>query len=372
MNSFYNVLTQYNWEEIKSEIYAKTEADVNNAIQSKQVDLDGFMALISPVAEPFLEQIATVSHQKTLKRFGNTIQLYIPLYLSNACDNYCKYCGFNHNNDIERVVLSDKEILQEAKVLKSYGYEHILLVTGESPKLAGFDYIKNALKLLKPYFKLISLEVQPLKQNQYKELIDLGLNTVYVYQETYNQESYAFYHPKGIKSNFKYRLETPDRLGKAGIHKIGLGHLIGLGDWRTDAFFTALHLRYLTKTYWQTKYSVSFPRLRPHAGQISPKTIMTDKQLVQLMGAYRFLDEEVEISLTTRETPKFRDNAIKLGVTSMSAGSKTEPGGYAINSHALKQFEESDNRTPQEIAKKIKQAGYEAVWKDWDSFMQLP
>lgn len=191
-----------------------------------------------------------------------------------------------------------------------------------------------------------------------------------VYQETYHQLDYKKHHPKGKKSNFYYRLDTPDRLGKAGVHKIGLGTLIGLEDWRTDSFFTALHLDYLEKTYWRTKYTISFPRLRPFSGGLEPKVAMSDRELVQLICAYRILNEEVELSISTRETQRFRDNVIKLGITSMSAGSKTNPGGYSVEPQSLEQFEISDERSADEIVAMLQENDYEAVWKDWEMSLQ--
>lgn len=202
-------------------------------------------------------------------------------------------------------------------------------------------------------------------------MIPLGLHTVLVYQETYHEEDYRKHHPKGKKSRFSYRLETPDRLGAAGIHKIGLGVLIGLEDWRTDSFFTALHLDYLQRTYWQTKYSISFPRLRPFSGGLTPKVEMKDRELVQLICAYRLFNEDIDLSLSTRESEKFRDHLVQLGITTMSAGSKTNPGGYAVDTESLEQFEISDERAPDEIAAMIRRQGYEPVWKDWDIFQGL-
>jgi 2-iminoacetate synthase len=240
------------------------------------------------------------------------------------------------------------------------------LVTGEANQSVHTDYFKKVLDLIKPHFSHISMEVQPLDLEDYQELKPYGLNTVLVYQETYHREDYKKHHPKGKKSNFEYRLETPDRLGQAGIHKMGLGVLIGLEDWRTDSFFTALHLSYLEKKYWQTKYSISFPRLRPFSGGLEPKVVMNDKELVQLICAYRLLNEEVELSISTRESVAFRNNVIKLGITAISAGSKTNPGGYAVEPQSLEQFEISDERAPKEIAAMIKSQGYEPVWKDWD------
>ena len=367
--SFVKTLDQYNWDEIKTSIYAKTEQDVLHALDQPKCNLEDFKALISPAAEPYLEQMAQKSMLETQKRFGKTIQLYVPLYLSNTCSNSCVYCGFSHKNKIERVTLSEGQILEEAMAIKKMGFDHLLLVTGEHQKEAGFDYLMRAIEILRPHFSQLSVEVQPMSTEEYQQLIQVGLHAVYIYQETYHQENYKSYHPTGKKSVFKYRLETPDRLGKAGIHKIGLGCLIGLEDWRTDIWHTALHLSYLEKTYWQSRYSISFPRLRPSAGGFQPNMEISDRELLQVICAFRLLNQEVELSLSTRETPTFRDNVFKLGVTAMSAGSKTEPGGYAVQTKALEQFEVSDQRSPKEVEEMLHQNQYEAVWKDWDRYM---
>ncbi len=366
MNSFKDIFYQHNWKEVKDSIYSKTESDVIRALNRDRINLEDFKALISPAALPYLEQMAALSNQITQKRFGKTIQMYIPIYLSNECQNICTYCGFSLDNKIKRITLTEAQILKEIEVIKSFGYDHILLVTGESHKNVGIDYFKRVMPLFSSNFSHISMEVQPLEEEDYRELISLGLNTVLVYQETYNADEYKNHHLKGKKSNFLYRLETPERLGRAGIHKIGLGILIGLEDWRTDSFFTALHLNYLEKAYWQTKYSISFPRLRPAEGFLKPKVEMNEKELVQLICAYRIFDEEVELSISTRENEKFRDNIIRLGITSISAGSKTNPGGYSLEEDSLEQFEINDERTPSQIAARIKVLGYEPLWKDWD------
>ena len=370
-NTFEQEIIRFPWKKVTDKIYAKTRTQVESALSKKHRSLDDFMALISPAADSYLEDIAKLSKQATQRRFGKTIQMYIPLYLSNECQNICTYCGFSYNNNIPRKTLSEKEIIKEIRVIKEYGYDHILLVTGEANNTVGVDYLKNVLNLIKPYFSNISIEVQPLSHESYEDLSQLGLNSVMVYQETYNKKRYKTYHPKGKKSNFNYRLNTPDRIGKAKIHKIGLGVLLGLEDWRTDSFFTALHLKYLEKTYWKTKYSVSFPRLRPAKGAIKPNVNITDREMVQLICSYRLFNEDLELSLSTRESEEFRSHLIGLGITSISAGSKTNPGGYANGSTSLKQFEISDERLPSEFAEIVKKKGYEPVWKDWDSSMQL-
>ncbi|MBI3238801.1 MAG: 2-iminoacetate synthase ThiH [Flavobacteriia bacterium] len=364
--SFQDVFDQLDWETTKQSIYGKTEADVRRALSNEVRSLEDFKALISPAAAPFLEEMAQKSHELTLRRFGKVIHMYIPLYLSNECQNICTYCGFSLDVDIARKTLTDAEIHAEARIVKEKGYDHLLLVTGEANKTVGLPYFRNAIGLLKPYFSQISMEVQPLDEADYKTLVDDGLYAVLVYQETYHKADYKIHHPKGKKSNFNYRLDTPDRLGRAGVHKIGLGVLFGLEDWRTDTFFCATHLDYLEKTYWKTKYAVSFPRLRPCAGGVELKSVMSDRDLVQLICAYRLFNQEVELSMSTRESAVFRDHVIQLGITSISAESKTDPGGYASPNVSLEQFEIDDTRSTDDFTEVIKAKGYEPVFKDWD------
>jgi 2-iminoacetate synthase len=366
MKTFKAIFEQYNWDSIQFRIYQTTPEDVKKALSKTKKNLDDFLALISPAAQFYLEQMAQQCHELTMKRFGKTIQMYAPLYLSNECQNICTYCGFSLDNKIKRKTLSDTEIKLEAEALKNNGFDHVLLVTGEANYAVNINYFINAIELIKNQFSIISVEVQPLSTEEYQRLHETGVYSVLVYQETYHQEVYKKYHTKGKKSNFDYRLDTPDRIGKAGIHKIGLGVLLGLEDWRTDSFFNALHIDYLQKTYWRTKYSVSFPRLRPAEGIIEPNFIMDDKDLTQLICAYRLWNEDLEISISTRENEKFRNNIIPIGVTSMSAGSKTNPGGYVVDPQSLEQFEISDERSAAEISQIIKNAGYEPIWKDWD------
>ncbi|MEV4882526.1 2-iminoacetate synthase [Chitinophaga ginsengisegetis] len=363
---FKSIFDQYEWNEVKAGIYAKTARDVEQALHNQRRSLEDFAALISPAAAPYLAEMAAMSQALTRQRFGNTMQLYIPMYLSNECQNICTYCGFSLDNKIRRKTLSPAEMLLETAAIKEMGFEHVLLVTGEANQLVSTDYFKKTLQLLRPHFANISMEVQPMDEQDYRELAELGLHAVLVYQETYHQDDYKKHHPKGRKSNFDYRLETPDRLGRAGIHKMGLGVLIGLEDWRTDSFFTALHLAYLEKKYWQTKYSISFPRLRPFSGGLTPKVVMNDRELVQLICAYRLFNQEVELSISTREEEKFRNNIVNLGITAMSAASKTNPGGYVVDQQSLEQFEISDDRSAAAIADMLKKQGFEPVWKDWD------
>ncbi len=366
--TFYDIANTLDWKQIEQEILQKTATDVEMALSKNTIlNIEDMKALVSPAAEPYLETMAQLSRKATQERFGKTIQFYIPLYLTNACLNHCIYCGFNHNNKIHRVILSDKEILEEVKVIKNMGYEHLLLLTGESPVHAGVDYMEHAMQLVRPYFKQLTLEVQPLKSEEYRRLRDSGLYGVYVYQETYNQERYPIYHPAGLKHDYRWRLETPDRLGEAGVHKIGLGALLGLENWRVESIFMAEHLRYLEKRYWRSRYSVAFPRIRPHEGTFQPQYNVTDKQFTQMIWAFRLFDHDLEMSLTTRESPNMRNHMISLGITSISAGSKTDPGGYA-HENELEQFSPNDNRDPKTMLEMVKAQGYDVVWKDWDNF----
>jgi 2-iminoacetate synthase len=238
-------------------------------------------------------------------------------------------------------------------------------VTGETGRV-GRAYLANALRLLRPYFSGLSIEVQPLEQEEYAALAEDGLSAVLVYQETYDASAYGRHHLRGPKADMGYRLATPDRLGRAGIKKIGLGALYGISRWRADAWFLGLHLRYLERTYWRTRYSLSFPRLRPHAGVDIDVTPFNERDLVQTACAFRLLSPEAELSLSTRESASFRDRAIQLGFTSMSAGSRTNPGGYATSPDSLEQFAIDDQRTPAEVAGFLRSRAYEPVWKDWD------
>lgn len=364
--SFLDIVSEYSWGNIQNWMKNINDSDVRKVLNKKSVlTPKDFAVLISPAANKFLEEMAVRSVHLTRKRFGNAIQIFAPLYLSNECQNICTYCGFSLTNKIPRKTLSDQEILAEAEVLKSRGIEHVLLVTGEAQKTVGVEYIAHAIELLQPLFSNISIEVQPLEEEEYKFLITKGLYAVLVYQETYHKERYYLYHPKGKKSNFAYRLDTPDRLGKAGVHKIGIGALLGLEDWRVDSFFTAMHLDHLEKKYWQTKFSVSFPRMRPFEGGEFPVHEMSEKDLLQLIFAWRIFRENIELSLSTRERALFRNHVLSLGITSMSAASSTEPGGYANPNSHLEQFEIDDDRSVEEISQLIQAKGLDPVFKDW-------
>jgi 2-iminoacetate synthase len=365
--SFVDLWRQHDFSAVGAAIAGRSAADVERALGRARsgLSLDDYGALLSPAAAPYLERMAQASHQLTVERFGRTMQLFAPLYLSNVCANVCTYCGFSAQNRIPRKVLNDGEIVAEARALRALGFDHVLLVTGEAGRV-GRDYLAHALRLLRPHFSSLSIEVQPLDQEDYAALADEGLSAVLVYQETYDAAAYGRHHLSGPKADVAYRLETPDRLGRAGIKKIGLGALYGLSDWRADAWFLGLHLRYLEQRHWRTRYSISFPRLRPHAGADIAVTPYGERELVQTACALRLLSPEAELSLSTREAAAFRDRAFRLGFTTMSAGSRTNPGGYASAPDSLEQFAIDDARSPAEVAAFLRSQDYEPVWKDWD------
>lgn len=367
---FSDELKKLNWEELTARIYAKTEADVRRALSRRRCDEEDFMALISPAAAPYIETMARLSRRYTEERFGRTMSMFIPLYLTNSCTNSCVYCGFHVANKMKRTILSEAEILNEYRAIKQLApFENLLLVTGENPARAGVPYIARALDLAKPFFANLKIEVMPLAAEDYAELRRHGMNGVICFQETYNRANYNLYHPRGMKANFEWRVDAFDRMGQAGVHSIGMGVLIGLErEWRTDITMMAIHLRYLQKRYWRTRYSVNFPRMRPSEnGGFKPNCIMTDRELAQATFAMRIFDHDVDISYSTREPAALRDHMATLGVTTMSAGSKTEPGGYYSYPQTLEQFHVSDERTAHEVEQALRSMGREPVWKDWDA-----
>ena len=364
---FSEELAKYDWEETTRQIQHKRPADVETALGKEHLTLDDFMALISPAAAAYLEPMARLSRRYTQERFGKTISMYIPMYITNSCTNSCIYCGFNHHNKFDRVILTMEQIEDECKAIRALGpFENLLLVTGENPRAAGVDYIEQALKVCRPYFNNLTIEVMPLASEDYYRLTQSGLNGVVCFQETYNRANYNIYHPAGMKSKFEWRVNGFDRMGQAGVHKIGMGVLIGLEEWRTDVTMMALHLQYLRKHYWKTRYSVNFPRMCPSEGHFQPTVARTDRELPHLTFSFRIIDHDVDISFSTREKPSFRNHIATLGATSMSAGSKTDPGGYHTYPQSLEQFSVSDERTPAQVEADIRREGYEVVWKDWD------
>jgi len=326
------------------------------------------LELLSPEAESRLEEMAKKSQQLTWQNFGKAITLYTPLYLSNFCDNECLYCGFNAKNKIPRKKLSSEELEKEAEFIAKAGLQHILILTGESRKLTPLSYIKDCLKVLTPLFSSISVEIYPLSESEYKELIAEGVDGLTIYQETYDQTIYQKLHLKGPKTDYQFRLEAPQRAAKAGMRTINIGALLGLAPWRQEAFRLLKHADYLQNKYPETEISISLPRLQPQLNNFKSPYEVTDKNLVQLIATARILMPRLGITLSTRENPAFRDNLIGLGITRMSAGSTTAVGGHTQNNPFIRnsiQFEISDKRSIEEIKKKLLEKGYEPVLKDW-------
>ena len=371
---FSEELEKISWEETTERISQMNDTDVRRALAKSRCDVNDFMALLSPAAEPYLETMARLSRKYTEERFGRTMSMFIPLYITNACSNSCVYCGFHRENPMARTILTPQQIEDEYKAIKKLApFENILLVTGEHPAKAGVPYLAEAIDIAKKYFSNIKIEVMPLSADDYRELTHHGMNGVICFQETYNKAHYNIYHPRGMKSRFEWRLDGFDRMGQAGVHSIGMGVLIGLEkEWRTDVTMMAYHLRYLQRHYWRTKYSVNFPRMRPAQNEgFHPNCYMTDRELAQATFAMRIFDHDVDISYSTREPAYIRDNMATLGVTTMSAESKVNPGGYYTYPQALEQFAVSDERTAKEINCRLRELGREPVWKDWDASFDL-
>lgn len=367
---FYRRWQTLDWDDLRFRLNGKTSADVERALNAVRPDRDDFMALISPAAAGYLEPLAQRAQHLTRQRFGNTVGFYVPLYLSNLCANDCTYCGFSMSNRIKRKILNDDEIQQECRAIRQLGFDQLLLVAGEHQGKVGMDYFRRVLPQIRPHFSALMMEVQPLAREDYAELKALGLDGVMVYQETYHAPTYARHHLRGRKQDFAWRLDTPDRLGAAGIDKIGLGALIGLSDsWRVDCYMVAEHLLDLQQRHWQSRFSLSFPRLRPCAGGIEPASLMDEAQLMQTICAFRLLAPDVELSLSTRESPFFRDHMVPIAINSVSAFSKTQPGGYADNHPELEQFAPHDARRPEAVADAMTRAGLQPVWKDWDGYL---
>lgn len=369
--SFVDRWRELEWDDIGMQIRAKTTRDVELALTNQHRSLQDFMALISPAAEAFLPQMAAEAERLTRQRFGNTVGFYVPLYLSNLCANDCSYCGFSMSNRLKRKTLDAEEIERECLAIKARGFDSVLLVTGEHESKVGMAYFREHLPQIRHHFSALAMEVQPLSQADYAELKTLGLDAVMVYQETYHAPSYARHHLRGNKQDIAWRLATPERLGRAGIDKIGLGALIGLSpDWRADSYFVAEHLAWMERHHWQSRYSLSFPRLRPCTGGLQPEVVMSDRQLVQLICAWRLFSPTLELSLSTRESPAFRNGALRLGITQMSAESRTQPGGYAEgDKEELEQFAIHDDRSLSDVAAAVRQAGLQPVFKDWEPFL---
>jgi 2-iminoacetate synthase len=368
---------------------------VRESLGRSVMALADFAHLISPAAGECLERMGARSQALTRQRFGKVIRMFAPLYLSNECINNCQYCGFSRDNPILRVTLNEDEVRREARALKEQGFRNLLLVAGEHPKFVGRDYVASCVEVVHSEAPSVSLEIGPMETRDYEPLVAAGADGLVVYQETYDRALYAELHTAGPKRDFNWRLETPERAYAAGFRRLGIGALFGLADWRMEALSVAAHASYLLRKCWKAQLTISLPRLRPCAGEFQPRTRMSDRELVQLVCALRLMFPDVGLVLSTREPPKLRDGLIPLGITLMSAGSHTEPGGYTgvdrqklhrtergrivelgasewaeaagRGTGATRQFDIADERSAAEVAEQIRRLGYEPVWKDWDT-----
>jgi 2-iminoacetate synthase len=369
--SFYHEIERYAdfdfqlfWAEV-------TPALVETALCRDKLSETDFLTLLSPVAAGYLEEMAAKAHQLTRQYFGHTIQLFTPLYISNFCTNLCVYCGFQRDNAISRKKLSLAEIEDEAKAIASTGIRHVLLLTGEAPGVTPLEYLEDAVQLLKSYFASVSIEIFPLPEDGYRRLRMAGVDGLTLYQEVYDEYRYSLVHKAGRKTDYRYRLEGPERGACAGLRLVNIGPLLGLGEVRSEVFFCGLHAQYLTDTFLQTEIGLSLPRMNPAEGDYRPEFDADDRSFVQFMTALRCFLPRAGITVSTRESASFRDNLIGLGVTRFSAGSCTGVGGYAQSESlapTTSQFEISDERSVDEVVMAVRNAGYQPVFKDWEMF----
>lgn len=344
-------------------------AEVEAALGRESRDLADLAALLSPAARPYLERMAREAQRLTRRFFGRTISLYVPIYISNLCAADCVYCGFSFRSGIKdkRLTLKPADIRHECETLAARGFQNLLVLTGEAPKVVKVDDIAEAVSIAREYFHSVSAEVYAMDEAGYAKLVKSGLEGVTLYMETYDREVYTRVHLAGGKMDYDYRLDAMDRAGRAGVRRLNLGVLLGLADWRTDALRLGLHARHLQKTCWQSAVGVSFPRLRHMPARFQVTQPVSDADLVQLITAMRLFLPEAGFNLSTRESAGLRDRLLPLGITHMSAGSSTKPGGYTEKGdEALEQFAIEDGRTVEDVVAAIRRAGYDPVWKDFD------
>lgn len=364
--TFYNILNELDLKSVSKLIYSSTSNDVEAALGKDNISPKDLAALLSPAAKKYLEPMALKSREITLRRFGKTIKLYSPLYLSNSCVNSCVYCGFNRKNDIPRIDLTEKEIERELQIISATGIKNVILVSGDNRKAFSDEHLSDAVKLACKYFPFVSVEVRALDEDIYQTLCKSGADGFTMFQETYLETEYPKYHPAGPKADFRYRLEAPERAAAGGMRSIGLGALLGLEDFRLEIFSMCMHGKYLSEKYWRSHVSASFPRIRSASGGYSPNHPVSDGDLFQSIFAFRIFLNDAGINISTREPATIRDKLMGLGATIMSAGSKTEPGGYANAKEDAEQFAIDDNRPVPEFLAAVNKAGYDSVMKDWD------
>ncbi|HAZ09512.1 MAG: thiamine biosynthesis protein ThiH [Omnitrophica bacterium GWA2_41_15] len=369
--SYYNIYLKYKDFDFEKIFHNISPQEVETAIETERQSESQFLALLSPAAENYLEDMAQKAHGLTLRHFGRTIQLYTPMYLSNYCENQCAYCGFNSRNDVARKKLSLEEVEKEAIFISSTGLRHILILTGESLEKSPLEYIKDCVRVLKKYFSSISIEIYALTESEYAQIAAEGVDGLTLYQETYDEVIYDMVHKRGPKKDYLFRLDAPERAAKNSIRNVNIGVLLGLNDWRREIFFMGLHAKYLQDKFYDVEIGASIPRIKPHLGDFKISSDISDKNITQIVTALRIFLPRLGITISTRESPELRENLLPLGITRMSAGSSTKVGGHTIEFHEglnPSQFEISDTRNVEEIKAMLAAKGYQPVLKDW---MQL-
>lgn len=369
--SYYETLQRFKGLSFEPVFRSLTPEKIERAILSDSQDPERLLTLLSPQAEDFLELMAQKAQATTLRHFGRTIQIYTPMYLSNFCENQCAYCGFNAKNRLPRRAMTLAEVEQEAACIAATGIQHLLILTGDSRVKSSPAYIKECLQVLKKYFSSISAEVYALTREEYEDLAAAGIDGLTIYQETYDEAVYDRVHRSGPKKDYRFRLDAPERAAQGGMRSVNIGALLGLGDWRQEAFRMGLHAKYLQDRYPEVEIGASLPRLRPHAGEFKEVREVTDRNIAQILVALRIFLPRLGIALSTRESSALRENLFPLGVTRMSAGSTTRVGGHTLKpleEENTPQFEISDPRNVEAMKTMLLAKGYQPVMKDW---MQL-
>jgi len=366
--SFFAIVEQYQEFDFERFFSGVTDAAIERALAKDKPGALDFLALLSPKATSYLEPMARKAHQLTVQYFGRTIQMFIPLYISNHCNNRCAYCGFNHNNPILRRKLDLEEIEREAQAIARTGMQHVLFLTGEAHHVTPMAYLLDAARCLKRHFASVSIEIYPLEVEEYRQLREAGVDGMTLFQETYNQEVYKRVHLGGKKMHYHWRLDAPERAAQAGMRVVNLGALLGLAEPRREMFFTGLHALYLENNYLETEVAISLPRFNDaECGDFRPDYTVDDKTFVQFMTALRLFLPRAGLTISTRESAAFRDRILPLGATRYSAGSSTGVGGYSESKgEQTPQFEITDDRSVDEVDAAIVAHGYQPVYKDWD------